>query len=120
MPGSLAEPPWERDSGLGLAARAAGAHGRVPPGLLPPLAVSDLDRHEEGEDVQPAPGRRGPLPLVCLHADCPVLGLGQQGDQPGSRHCLGSKWVSHGLSHPNCHRQSWGWHCGSLPTLELR
>ena len=68
------------------AAPAVGAHGRVPPGLLPPLAVADLDRHAEREEVQPAPGSRRPLPPVRLHADGPVLGRGQQGHWPDSHH----------------------------------
>lgn len=66
-----------------------GAHRRVPPGLLPPLAVTDLDRHEEDKEVQPASGSRRPLPLVCLHADGTLMELGQQGHQPRSSHCLG-------------------------------
>lgn len=63
-----------------------GAHGGVPPGLLPSVAVPDLDQHGEGEAVQPAPGGCGALPTVCLYADSPVLGLGQKGHQPGSSH----------------------------------
>lgn len=74
-------------SGPATAVPAVGAHRRVPPGLLPPLAVAHLDGHEEGEEVLPASGSRRPLPLACLYADSPLMELGQQGHQPSPRHC---------------------------------
>lgn len=85
---SLGHRPWtKRDSAAACVALATGAHGGVPPGLLPPVAVSDLDRHGEGEKVQPAPRGCRALPAVCLYADSQVLGLSQKGHWPSSSHC---------------------------------
>lgn len=97
-------PGGKGDSGPATRLPTSGAHRRVPPRLLPPLAVADLDRHGEGEEVQPAPGGWGSLPLVCLHADCPVLGLGQQGHWPSPGHCHRGRHAS-----PECEGWGQGW-----------
>lgn len=83
---------------LGTMSPFPGAERVIPHGLLPPLASPHQGWYEEGAEVQPAAWGRGFVSSLCLHADCQILGICQQGHWPVTSLC---QWGRFCVSFPN-------------------
>lgn len=72
---------------LGTMSPFPGAERVIPHGLLPPVAGPHQGWYEESAEVQPAAWGWGFVSSLCLHADCQILGICQQGHWPVTSLC---------------------------------